>query len=226
MSNRALHAACRGLLLTASVTLLAAPQTDQQAAAPAQVLTPVAGTTRARLAGVWDYNNRVSVDAATGRPEQAPASATQQPPGTGGFSGSRAGASGGTTEDFDRAVLAMMVAERRAIVRDLLEVAEKLTIRVTAGAVTVKDDLGRERTYPTDGKTRKYQLGAAQFEARATWDGVKFRKEIEAANDFKMTEEYFASADDTHLFLIIRLGDPRKPEAQAGLNRVYDRVSR
>ena len=72
----------------------------------------------------------------------------------------------------------MGIMDTREIIRDLLEVPELLTFKVTPEAVTVVDDLGRERVYPTDNKKRKYQFGAAVFDARARWDGAVFKKEI------------------------------------------------
>jgi hypothetical protein len=179
------------------------------------------------LAGTWDYNDDLSVNAATGRVEQAPLSATPRPRrGSGAQSTGTASAAGGglASDDLERAAMVMFVEERRALVRDLLEVAETLTIRVTGTSVTFVDDLDRERTYPTDGKMHKYQLGAAQFEARATWDGSRLRKDIEGANNFRMSEVYFLIDDGSRMVVVIRIGDPRKPETNFGVNRVYDRI--
>jgi len=116
----------------------------------------------------------------------------------------------------------------RSAARDLLEVPWGLTVAVTPDAVTFTDDLDRSRTYQTDGKRRKYQLGAAVFHAKTAWDGARLKKEIDAATSFKMTETYFLSEDGSRLFVIIRLGDPRQVNAKtgplAGVNRVYDRT--
>lgn len=190
------------------------------------------------LTGSWDYNDALSVDAATGRPERAPRSATQralappprpQPAGGGGVpppgvSGSPDGRVRDTVDEARRAMAAVIAAERRTYVRDLLEVPEQLTIRASADEVTFVDDLSRERTYATDGRMQKYQLSAARYEAKASWTETYFRKDIEGANNFKMTETYFVSEDGRRLFVIIRIGDPRKPETLAGVNRVYDRI--
>ena len=98
--------------------------------------------------------------------------------------------------------------------------------KVTPEAVIFTDDLKRERVYQTDYKMRKYQIGAAQFEARARWDGAAFKKEIEAARGFKMYETYFLSDDGNRLFVIIRLGQQTKNAQVVGVNRVYDRERR
>ena len=196
------------------------------------------------ISGVWDYNDALSVDAATGRPERAPRSATQRAigapaPGTGGGAQTRTGGGGpsaggggggggrGPGDSFDdarRAMAAVIAAERRTYVRDLLEVPEQITVRATTTEVTFVDDLRRQQTYTTDGRLLKYQLSAARYEARGSWTDTYFRKDIQGANNFKMSETYFVSEDGNRLFVIIRIGDPRKPETLAGVNRVYDRI--
>ena len=105
---------------------------------------------------------------------------------------------------------------------------ELLKITVSNGALTIADDLDRARTYPADGKKRKYQLGSAVFEAKASWEGPRFKKEIQSVNQFRMTEVYFVSDDGSRLFVIIRVGDPAKTKNApiVGVNRVYDRVQR
>ena len=239
----------------ATMALGTAASADQQQTAPPQRDTGPAANAAARpispevLSGVWDYNDQLSVDAATGRAERAPRSATNRanqpggappssggsgsgaprPPNTGGgVSGGGGGFEGGGRPDgFDearRAMAAVIAAERRTYVRDLLEVPETLKIRASATEVIMSDDLSRERTYVADGKLQKYQLGAARYEARSAWTSTYFRKEIEGSNGFKMSETYFISEDGRRLFVIIRIGDPKKPETLAGVNRVYDRV--
>ena len=187
----------------------------------------------ASIAGLWDYNAALSVDAATGRPEQAPQSATQRPrrsaatTGVGGPSTPPAfGGVGGSMDDFERNAMAVYVAERRALVRDLLEVPESLTIRINDTGVTFTDDLKRERTYLSNNKPQKYQIGAARFDARGYWDAGQFHKDIEGPNGFKMSELYLLSEDGARLHVVIRIGDPRKPETVVGVNRVYDRVTK
>lgn len=234
------------LPIVSAAALLLTPVSAQQSA-PAQAQKPGAGPALT-MTGFWDYNDALSVDAASGRREQAPLSATQRPrrgnpsptTGTGGSTsaggaGSMTGGSasgpgaigsggGGSSDDFERSVMAMYVAERRALLRDLLEVPETLRITATAEGVTFVDDLQRSRTYPANGKFTKYQIGAAQFEARAAWEGAQFQKDIQAANKFRMSELYFLSDDGKRLFVVIRVGDDAKPDTVIGVNRVYDRI--
>ncbi len=217
------------------------------APAPAarQSTAPVAAAAGApkpdQFAGQWDYNPAESTNAATGKPEQDPKSATQRslaaarpstpPPDNTGRGPTRSAGStagGAETDDPTGAFRGWAAAWVRSAARDLLEVPERLTITASTGAITIADDLDRARTYPTDGKKRKYQLGSAVFEAKASWEGPRLKKEIEAVNQFRMTETYFVSDDASRLFVIIRIGDPAKATNApvVGVNRVYDRVQR
>jgi hypothetical protein len=193
-------------------------------------------TTLEQFAGEWDYNDEESVNAGTGRREQAPQSATQrggtaaggaQGPGRGGGGRGSGGGDGGGFGGRQSGVVGPtpdMIRENRSAQRDLLEIAESLTIAVKPGVVTFTDDLGRTRTYPTDGTRQRYMLGSARYEARVRWDGTQLRKEIDAAFGLKVTETYFLSPDGRRLFLIVRLGEQRENVRPVGANRVYDRV--
>jgi hypothetical protein len=163
----------------------------------------------------------------TGGGSQTPPYPGPSMPGMGGM-GSMSNAPGSVDPGVWRGGWA--AAWARSAARDLLEVPWRLTVEVTPQAVTIIDDLERSRTYLTDGKKKKFQLGAAVFNAKTTWEGPRLKKEIDAASSFKMTETYFLSEDASRLFVIIRLGDPRQANAKnapvAGVNRVYDRAQR
>jgi hypothetical protein len=207
-------------------------QSDEEAVAPQL------------FAGMWDYNDDESVNAATGRREQAVQSATQRGAGSRALPGRPAGSGRGgdgsgsigrvggsgpmripALERVDPlGPTPEMIRANRSASRDLLEVPEGLTIAVSDDSVTFVDDLMRQRTYPTDGRKQRYQLGAARFDARVTWVGARLRKDIEAAYGLKMTETYFLSPDARRLFVIVRVGEPRPGAPVVGANRVYDRV--
>jgi hypothetical protein len=226
---------------------------------PSLVAAAASPTVLERFNGGWDYNPQDSINAATGRPEQNPRSATQRTPGgTGGRgSGGGSGGGGGTSAPLPPQPQGgaappsrmpgdpmsadpnayrrgggtfgpnpLVLAEQRTLVRDLMEVNEKLTIKVASESVVFTDDLGRSRTYPTDGKKYKYRLAAAAYEARVYWDGAQLKKEIEGAYGFRMRETYFLGDDGQRLFVIIRIGDQHKkpPPPVSGANRVYDRI--
>ena len=201
-----------------------------------------------QFVGLWAYNPDESINAATGRPEQSPRSATQRTPAgrTGGaganaggqgspgvasagggfssFGGNDAGGGRGRSGAGDLGPTVAMIQENRSIRRDLMEVPESLTIRVAGDVVTFVDDLKRERTYLTTGLKQRYMLGAARFNAAAQWVGSQLLKLIDAADGFRMTETYFLSEDAKRLFVIIRVGSDRKGAPVMGVNRVYDRV--
>jgi hypothetical protein len=239
--------------LAAGVVAGTSVRADQ---APPAATTPVPAAVKEGIpelfAGVWDYNDEDSVDAATGRPEQAPRSATQRrgaPVGTAGGTGATGGRGGGAGAGggggggvanpggggggfgggrggFATGMNPAMLSSLRGMMRDLVEVAEALTIKVSPDAVTFTDDLERERTYPTNGRKQKYQLGAAVFQASTRWQEGQLHKSIEGEYGFRMTEVYFLSDDAKRLFVVIRLGDPKRKDLPiVGANRVYDRVS-
>lgn len=240
-----------GVVAVSGMGLQATPRADQAPvpapAPPAAVDVPAlasAVTIPGEFAGTWDYNPQDSINILTGRPEQAPRSATQggraaPPParvggttGTGG-GGRGAGGFGGSngfgTDAPPRGGLGLgptpeMMREQRDMSRDLLEVAEQYTIELGPGQITFVDDIERERTYPVGGRKQKYQLGASEFTARIEWTGKEIRKEIEGNLGFRMTEVYFLSPDAKRLFVMIRVGQPNRNRTQSGFNRVYDRV--
>jgi hypothetical protein len=232
------------LCCCAAASLIAgAPQQSPATAAPT-------GAPRVeQFAGVWDYNATESLDAATGRPEQDPktgaakAAAAQrqaaQPtpprdpdPVTGAPPQATSAAAGTNGRPPDEAAVqnyrSMLTAWSRSAARDLLEVPETLTITVAADEVTFVDDLERSRTYPTNGRKTKYQLGSAIYDAKTYWDGPRLKKEIQSVGRFQMSETYFLSEDGQRLFVVVRIGDPSKTLAKnapvVGVNRVYDRV--
>jgi hypothetical protein len=207
----------------------------------AQGASPPAGP--AEFGGTWDYNPLESINILTGRPEQAPRSATQggggrgggvppaRPGGGGGGARGIAGGgfgtdrpSGGGGGSFGLGPTPEMLREQRDMSRDLLEVPEQYTIALAEGSIVFVDDLERERAYPLDGRKQKYRLGASEFNARVSWSGTQLRKDIEGAFGFRMSETYFLSPDAKRLFVIVRVGQPSRNRQPSGFNRVYDRI--
>ena len=116
------------------------------------------------------------------------------------------------------------VREHRDMVRDLMEIAETLTFTVSDEAVTMVDDLERARTYPTDGRSHEYRLGASEFRARVSWDNARLVREIEGTFGFRMRETYFLSPNARRLFIIMRVDGIARGRPSIGADRVYDRV--
>ncbi len=187
------------------------------------------------FSGLWDYNADQSLNVLTGRPEQRPRSATlrggvpvgplatparSEEGGRGSRDGRvRLGAANGIGPT------PAMMRESRDLARDLLEVPETLQIDVGDGTITITDDLERSRTYTTDGRKERQQIAASRFDVRTSWVDGQLRQEISGAFDFRLTQTYFLSPDGDRLFVILRVGEPRDDEPQAGYDRVYDRIS-
>jgi hypothetical protein len=116
--------------------------------------------------------------------------------------------------------------EQRDTLRDLMEIPQSLRIDVTTASVTMTDDLDRALAFPVDGKRQKYQLAAAIFDAKTTWDGGQLKMEIEGPDSLRVFQTWFLNEDGSKLFQIIRIGDPPRDRDQrpTGVNRVYDRA--
>ena len=230
-----------------------APEPSPSGAAAATAIPAASPRPREDLAGQWKYNPDQSINAATGRLEMARAANERRGAATagaprggpgfgpglaggagpgpgGGFPGAGpgdpggGGGGGGFGSGIPPSAALSIYQQSRDTLRDLMEIPPGLAFEVTSTSVVLTDDLERTLTFPTDGRKQKYLLGAASFDARARWDGSKFRLDIEGPNSLKMNETMFLSEDGSRLFVIIRVGEPAKGERPTGVNRVYDRV--
>lgn len=211
-----------GLAVSLVVPAARAEETGQTT--PARTAVPTASEDRLELFdGLWDYNAEESINIATGRPEQNPRGMQLRQAAPRG-----AGPGRGADSAGDRGTLfpasPEMMRENRELSRDLLEVAETLSIAISSDTVSITDDLGRELTFPTDGSRHRYRLSASEFSARVSWEGNRLRKDVEGMYGFRMSEVYFLSADADRLFVIVRVGDPARGRLVAGFDRVYDRI--
>jgi hypothetical protein len=224
------------------------PQTPAPATPAAAVPVPAAANRpHEDMAGSWSYNPDQSVNAATGRPETLRAANERRGGGGGGGGGGATGGGGprggpggpsigpgygagadgrplGGGYDGPPSVAFSMMQQSRDTVRDLMEIAPRLTVAVSSTNVTFTDDLNRTLVFPTDGKKQKYQLGAAIFDAKTYWDGSQLKMDIEGPNSLKMSETFLLSEDGSRLFVLIRIGEQIKGERPVGVNRVYDRT--
>jgi hypothetical protein len=229
------------------LTLVTALGQTGAPSAPEPPSTPVpSAASKARphtdLAGTWKYNADESINATTGRPETARAVNDRRgvgrgggvrggvPPGGqasnpgggygGGYQGPVGGGGFGPGSDIGNALF----LEQRDAQRDLMEIAPQLKFDVSSSTVTITDDLDRVLTFQTDGKSKKYQLGAAVFDAKTSWSGAQLRNDMEGPDGLRITATYFLSDDGDRMFLILRVGQPAKDGPPVGVNRVYDRV--
>jgi hypothetical protein len=217
---------------------------------PAPASSPATPSTAPVVAftGTWDYNDKESVNAANGRPEQGTPGqrrSTPMPSGGGATAGAPTGDPSGRSGGIQRSGMygppqgyagvppgfsnpnRLSANEVRSILRDLMEVPETLFIEVTPDAVKMTDDLKRALTFTTNGKSQKQRLSASNFETKSSWQNGQLRVEVEAARGFRMQHTYFLSEDGNRLFMIVRVGDPtpdKKDTPVVGVDRVYDRV--
>ncbi len=212
------------LLSTAVAGQQALPPVDQSRAGTDPAPLP----TQADFAGLWRYNEEFSIDIATRRPERSPGGVPARrgapperpaPPPQAGIGAEREVLAASPFAPSPRAI-----REHRDMVRDLMEIAETLEFVVTDESVTITDDLGRARTYPTDNERYPYRLGGSAFDARARWEGTRLVREIDGTFGFHMNETYFLSPDRDRLFVILRVDELARGRPPVGADRVYDRV--
>lgn len=210
-------------ILIAGMTVLAVGQTGVNGAdqeLPAGVTT--ASASPGQFNGLWRYNADESIDITTGRPEREPRGRAPVRPLPDAREDGVNQPTVRSSSPF--APSPLTVREHRDMVRDLMEIPETLQVVVTETAVTITDDLGRERTYPTDGSRHRYLLGASGFSARVRWEGNRLHRVIEGSFGFSMTEIAYLSPGADRLFVILRVGPLASNRPQLGADRVYDRV--
>jgi hypothetical protein len=213
-----------------AVVLLSAVVVDQdvlsQAGTRQPVPVPAELPTRTDFSGLWRYNEEFSRDVATGRPERGPGGVPTRrlAPVERPAPIEPAAAASELVAASPFAPSPRAIREHRDMVRDLMEIAETLEFVVTAESVTITDDLGRSRTYPTDNREYRYRLGASAFDARVSWDDSRLQRRIEGTFGFRMNETYFLSEDGDRLFIIMRVNELARGRPPVGADRVYDRV--
>jgi hypothetical protein len=200
------------------------------------------------FSGTWIYNEDESLNAATGKPERnrvvndrrgvtrrpVPAAPSAGGSGMGGYgasngAGNRGAGGGGRIgggSNIPEDIAFNLFIEQRDTLRDLMEIPESLRIDITQLAVSMVDDLDRSLVFPVDGKRQKYQLAAAVFDAKTTWDGGQLKMEIEGPDNLRIFQTWFLNEDGSRLFQIVRIGDPPRDRDQkpVGVNRVFDRA--
>lgn len=164
-------------------------QPPAQASTPPPASAPNPPRLPTALSGVWKLNKELSsdtskLDAQTSNPQSSSGgnsgSYGGHHGGFGGFGGGRGGRSSSNTEQG---------LETRALIREMAEPPDQVTMVVTDGATTFTDDQGVERKFTTDGKKEKIDLGTAQVDSVSKWDGDVLTVELTGGN-FKLTETY------------------------------------
>lgn len=111
----------------------------------------------------------------------------------------------------------------RSALRDLLEIAERLSFQVDDASVTITDDLNRVLTFATTGTREKRQLAATEFDAKTTWTGAALTQDIRASS-LQLTEVYLPSKDGRQMIVSIKVVKPQFQPPLKDILRVYVRT--
>ncbi len=112
----------------------------------------------------------------------------------------------------------------RSAMRDLLEVAEQLSVRVESDSVTITDDLERVLKFATNGSKEKRQLAATPFVVRTRWSGAALTQDI-SVSELGMTMIYLPSEDGREMLVSISVDKPAFQPPLKQIMRVYTRAN-
>jgi len=182
-------------IVMAAVTVAMASGLGAQNATPADAA--------ARLSGTWTINRELS-------PGFRGPGARPGGPGRGGAMASRysvasavpmQGRRGGGGGDSPTSASEMTPGDLAAMaaMRQLLQLADEVTIAATADKVTFVDARG-ERAYAIDGKNAKIMVGAAEVSTKSKWDKAALKQEFStistnAAASSKLSQTWEVNAD-------------------------------
>lgn len=110
----------------------------------------------------------------------------------------------------------------KSAMRDLLEIAERLSFRFSDESVTITDDLNRALTFATTGTKEKRQLSATQFNARTRFSGGALTQLV-TSDELALTEVYLPSEDGTEMLVSITVDKPDFKPPLKDIMRVYTR---
>jgi hypothetical protein len=111
----------------------------------------------------------------------------------------------------------------RSAMRDLLEVAESLSFRVSPDSVTITDDLQRALTFATSGNKEKRQLAATEFSVRTKFTGGALTQQM-MVDELTLTEVYLPSEDGREMLVSISVDKPDFQPPLKTIMRVYTRA--
>jgi hypothetical protein len=111
----------------------------------------------------------------------------------------------------------------RSAMRDLLEVAESLSFRVSPDSVTITDDLQRALTFATSGTKEKRQLAATEFNVRTRFTGGALTQQM-TVDELMLTEVYLPSEDGREMLVSISVDKPDFQPPLKTIMRVYTRA--
>ena len=111
----------------------------------------------------------------------------------------------------------------KSAMRDLLEVAERLSFTVSGQSVTITDDLQRALTFATSGNKEKRQLAATEFNVRTRFSGGALEQQM-TVDELVLTEIYLPSDDGREMLVSINVDKPDFQPPLKSIMRVYTRI--
>jgi hypothetical protein len=111
----------------------------------------------------------------------------------------------------------------KSAMRDLLEVAESLSFRISPDSVTITDDLQRALTFATSGTKEKRQLAATEFNVRTRFTGGALTQQM-TVDELVLTEVYLPSEDGRDMLVSISVDKPDFQPPLKAIMRVYTRA--
>lgn len=176
------------------------------------------------LTGTWRLDRDLS-DAAAGLvPPFEGGRPDGRRPGSGGMRGRGPRTPGGGMPGGRPRASEEEMARRRALVREIMQPPERLTIVVGPGEVTFTDERGRSWRLATDGRKEKHQLDNGTVTTRTRREGDALVRTIEAGDGFEITETYvLVPGDVRRLQVTVEVGGGPMGRTRT-VTRVYDAV--
>lgn len=202
-----------------------------QAPAPADTPPPVPNRDPHALGGLWKVNTDLSSD--TSKLQQQTDNATQSAAATGsrrggggfGFGHGGGGGGGGNKPSTTNSQQGL---ETRALLREMADTPQALTVIIADDTTTFTDDQGLVRKFTTNGKKETIDLGTAQVDSISKWDGGVLTVELTGGN-FKLTETYQLTVQGHELVVALASLNTGNKSANTGaaavpIKRIYDRA--
>jgi hypothetical protein len=95
---------------------------------------------------------------------------------------------------------------RRALMKEMLQPSDRMTVTVENDIVTFTESDGRVRKFKTDGKKEKHQFDNGTVETKSKWDNGGLVIETDLQNGMKLTQTYtVASGEKRQLVLATKM---------------------
>lgn len=177
---------------------------------------PAAQPAPDRLSGVWTINKDIST-----KPATPPGQDSRGGDRSGGGGGGRRGGFGGGRMGGGRSGGGVAEAAKgMALVRELGQSPELLTIVVRDAALVITDSDGVSRKFTIDGKTEKVAIGGDSIEVKSRWTDDTLEQEFKIGST-KLIRLIDTTPDGHQLVITVK---PKDEDRAGRFDRfVYDR---